>query len=147
MGDEPIRTAHSGRLRPEDIGTTVRLAGWVNRRRDMGGIEFVDLRDASGICQVVIDPAEHPDVAKLRSEYCIAVAGTVRARPEGTVNPDLETGEVRGTPFEGPRVLNLEWNPRGRWLAMACEDGQVVVWDTEAEDDSPRPITKDRQHK
>ena len=75
-------------------GTEVTLAGWVSRSRDMGGILFVDLRDASGVAQVVIDPSELPDADQLRMEFCIAVTGAVRPRPEGTANPDLATGEV-----------------------------------------------------
>jgi aspartyl-tRNA synthetase len=66
----------------------------VQRRRDHGGIAFVDIRDASGIVQVVADPAIHEDVADLKMEYCVSVTGMVRARPEGTENPDLPTGEV-----------------------------------------------------
>jgi aspartyl-tRNA synthetase len=72
----------------------VTVSGWVQRRRDHGGIAFVDIRDASGIVQVVADPAIHEDVADLKMEYCVSVTGMVRARPEGTENPDLPTGEV-----------------------------------------------------
>jgi aspartyl-tRNA synthetase len=75
-------------------GTEVTLAGWVARSRDMGGILFVDLRDASGVIQVVVDPSELPEAEQLRMEYCIAVTGTVRPRPDGTSNPDLATGDV-----------------------------------------------------
>jgi aspartyl-tRNA synthetase len=66
----------------------------VQRRRDHGGIAFVDIRDASGIVQVVADPATHAEVADLKMEYCLSVTGVVRARPEGTENLDLPTGEV-----------------------------------------------------
>ena len=69
----------------------VSLAGWVARRRDHGGITFIDLRDASGIAQVVADGLATDE---LRMEYCIRVTGTVRPRPDGTVNPDLVTGAV-----------------------------------------------------
>ncbi len=72
-------------------GQSVTLAGWVARRRDHGGITFIDLRDASGIVQVVADGLATDE---LRMEYCIPVTGTVRPRPEGTVNPDLATGAV-----------------------------------------------------
>ncbi|UCG40406.1 MAG: aspartate--tRNA ligase [Acidimicrobiia bacterium] len=75
-------------------GTEVTLAGWVARSRDMGGILFVDLRDASGVIQVVVDPSELPEAEQLRMEYCVAVTGTVRPRPGGTSNPDLATGDV-----------------------------------------------------
>ena len=94
MAEPPLRDARAGELGPADIGRPVRLAGWVDRRRDHGGIVFVDLRDASGLVQVVLDPGEHPGAEELRKEYCVAVAGEVRARPEGTVNPDLVTGAV-----------------------------------------------------
>lgn len=84
----------AGSLRPSNIGQTVTVSGWVQRRRDHGGIAFIDVRDASGIVQVVADPTEHEEVADLKMEYCISVTGQVRARPEGTENPDLPTGEV-----------------------------------------------------
>jgi aspartyl-tRNA synthetase len=84
----------AGSLRPSDIGTTVTVSGWVQRRRDHGGIAFIDVRDASGVIQVVADPAEHESVADLKMEYCISVTGVIRARPEGTENPDLPTGGV-----------------------------------------------------
>jgi aspartyl-tRNA synthetase len=87
------RTA-AGSLRPSHIGQTVTVSGWVQRRRDHGGIAFVDIRDASGIVQVVADPATHVEVADLRMEYCVSVTGVVRERPEGTENPDLPTGAV-----------------------------------------------------
>src|SRR5690606_20358929 len=75
-----------------DIGTTVTLTGWVDRRRDHGGVAFVDLRDASGIAQVVIRDEEiaHP----LRSEFVLQVTGEVGKRPEGNENPALATGEI-----------------------------------------------------
>jgi aspartyl-tRNA synthetase len=84
----------AGALRPSDIGETVTVSGWVQRRRDHGGIAFIDVRDASGIVQVVADPAEHEAVGDLKMEYCISVTGVVRERPEGTENPDLPTGQV-----------------------------------------------------
>ena len=81
----------AGSLRAGDANREVTLAGWVARRRDPGGVAFLDLRDASGVVQVVVhDEAAHG----LRAEYCIRVAGTVRARPAGNENPDLPTGEV-----------------------------------------------------
>ena len=81
----------AGSLRPEDIGSTVTLAGWVDRRRDHGGIAFIDVRDASGIAQATI----REEVAhELRNEYCVQVRGVVRERPEGNANPSLATGEV-----------------------------------------------------
>ncbi len=88
------RTAHAAEVTGARIGDTVTVAGWVNARRDHGGVVFIDLRDASGVLQVVLDPAVLPDVHDLRMEYCIKVEGVVRPRPEGTVNPNMATGEV-----------------------------------------------------
>jgi aspartyl-tRNA synthetase len=92
------RTTHGGVLRATDIGTEVQLAGWVARRRDHGGVIFVDLRDSSGIVQVVLNPENEPAseevLRSLRNEYCIMVSGVVRERPEGTINPDMPTGEI-----------------------------------------------------
>jgi aspartyl-tRNA synthetase len=87
-----IRTHDAGALRAEHVGQTVTLAGWVARRRDHGGVAFLDLREASGIVQVVVrdeEVAHH-----LRSEYCLRVVGEVRLRPEGNANPNLPSGEV-----------------------------------------------------
>ena len=88
------RSDRAGVLGVGDEGRQVRLAGWVSRRRDHGGIAFLDLRDSTGIVQVVIDPAAVPAVHDVRSEWCLSIEGTVRRRPEGTVNPDLPTGEI-----------------------------------------------------
>ncbi|MEV7631760.1 aspartate--tRNA ligase [Microbacterium sp. NPDC089318] len=87
-----LRTHTAGSLRAEHIGQTVTLSGWVDRRRDHGGVAFIDLRDASGIAQVVIRDEEvaHP----LRSEFVLQVTGEVSRRPEGNENPNLPTGEV-----------------------------------------------------
>ena len=90
----PMRTHDAGSMGESMIGDRVTVAGWVQRRRDHGGIAFLDLRDASGLIQVVADPSEHEDAADLRMEYCISVTGVLRARPEGTENPDLATGAV-----------------------------------------------------
>ena len=87
-----IRTHGAGTLRAADAGSTVTLAGWVARRRDHGGVAFLDLRDSSGIVQVVVHDA---DVAHgLRDEYCLRIVGTVEKRPAGNENPDLPTGDV-----------------------------------------------------
>lgn len=87
-----LRTYTAGSLRAEDIGSTVTLAGWVDRRRDHGGVAFVDLRDASGIAQVVI--RDEQVAHGLRAEYVLRVTGAVARRPEGNENPHLPTGEV-----------------------------------------------------
>ena len=87
-----IRTREAGTLRAVDEREQVVLAGWVARRRDHGGVAFIDLRDASGVVQVVI---RDPDVAdELRAEFCLRVAGEVAKRPDGNENPDLPTGEI-----------------------------------------------------
>ena len=86
-----LRTRYAGSLRSSDIGTTVTLTGWVDRRRDHGGVAFIDLRDASGIAQVVIREEVAHD---LRAEYVLKVTGEVTARPEGNANPNLSTGEI-----------------------------------------------------
>ncbi|MDR7274140.1 aspartate--tRNA ligase [Catenuloplanes atrovinosus] len=88
-----IRTHDAGSLRATDAGATVTLAGWVARRRDHGGVIFVDLRDGSGVVQVVF--REDMDAAHaLRNEYCVKVVGEVAARPEGNENPELPTGAI-----------------------------------------------------
>ena len=89
-----MRSHACGSLRAGDAGTEVRLAGWVARRRDHGGVAFLDLRDASGVVQVVVRPDEVPAAGAIRNEDCVRVAGTVRARPAGNENPELPTGEV-----------------------------------------------------
>ncbi len=87
-----IRTHEAGTLRAAEAGQQVTLAGWVARRRDHGGVVFIDLRDASGIVQVVL---RQEDVAHdLRAEFCVLVTGTVQRRPAGNENPELPTGEI-----------------------------------------------------
>jgi aspartyl-tRNA synthetase len=88
-----IRTHDAGSLRATDAGATVTLAGWVARRRDHGGVIFVDLRDASGLVQVVFRD-EAGEAHTLRNEFCVKVTGRVERRPEGNENPELATGEV-----------------------------------------------------
>ncbi len=92
-----LRTHGAGTLRPEHVGETITVAGWVDTRRDHGGVAFLDLRDRSGILQVVADPeasAALEAAHRVRPEWVLAVTGTVRARPEGMINPRLGTGEV-----------------------------------------------------
>ncbi len=87
-----IRTHDAGTLTAADAGQTVTLAGWVARRRDHGGVAFLDLREASGVAQVVV--RDEKVAHSLRSEYCIAVTGQVELRPEGNANPNLPSGEI-----------------------------------------------------
>ena len=95
---EGLRSHHAGSLSASDAGSVVRLAGWVNARRDHGGVVFVDLRDASGVVQVVVNPDDDPAIgataSSLRDEFCIAIEGAVRPRDPDNVNPDLPTGEI-----------------------------------------------------
>ena len=108
-----MRTHYCGELNSALIGQEVILCGWVHRRRDHGGVIFIDLRDREGLVQVVLDP-DRAEVFALaeqaRSEYVLRVEGRVRPRPEGTVNPDLPTGEVEvlGT---GLAILNAAETP------------------------------------
>ena len=91
------RTDYCGRIDRRHLARNVTLMGWVHRRRDHGGVVFIDLRDREGLVQVVCDPdraATFATAEKLRNEYCVRVDGLVRARPDGTVNPNLVSGEV-----------------------------------------------------
>ena len=82
MGEEAkLRTDYAGSITSDRIDDLVRLAGWVDRRRDHGGVIFFDLRDTSGLVQVVVDPAQLPDAGDLKMEFTVSVAGAVRARP------------------------------------------------------------------
>jgi aspartyl-tRNA synthetase len=124
-----IRTREAGTLRASDEGLNVTLAGWVARRRDHGGVVFIDLRDASGVVQVVF---RQEDVAHdLRAEFCVLVTGMVRRRPAGNENPELATGEVEVAvaeiqvlsesdplpfPIDGAAELNEEVRLRYRYL-------------------------------
>jgi aspartyl-tRNA synthetase len=124
-----IRTHEAGTLRASDEGLNVTLAGWVAHRRDHGGVVFIDMRDASGVVQIVF---RQEDVAHdLRAEFCILVTGVVRRRPAGNENPELATGEVEVAvseievlsesdplpfPIEGGGDLNEEVRLRYRYL-------------------------------
>jgi aspartyl-tRNA synthetase len=91
------RTDYCGRIDRRYLGQDVTVMGWVHRRRDHGGVIFIDLRDREGLVQVVCDPDRADTFAiaeRLRNEFCIAVAGRVRPRPEGTINPNLGSGEI-----------------------------------------------------
>ncbi|MBI2695302.1 aspartate--tRNA ligase [Mycobacterium nebraskense] len=90
-----LRSHAAGSLRSSDAGQQVTLAGWVGRRRDHGGVIFIDLRDASGIAQVVFRNADVLAQAhRLRAEFCVAVTGVVEIRPEGNANPEIATGDI-----------------------------------------------------
>src|SRR5262249_36282428 len=94
----PYRTHSCGELRTPDAGSTARLSGWVNRRRDQGGLIFLDLRDRHGITQVVVDktdaPQAHEVASRVRPEFVVTALGTVARRLAGTENKRLATGDV-----------------------------------------------------
>ena len=119
-----MRTHYCGEIHAEAIGQQVSVAGWVHRRRDHGGVIFIDLRDREGLLQIVFDP-DTPEIfaqaERIRSEYVLAVKGTVRPRPDGTVNPNLATGEVEilATELE---VLNESETPPFHHDEHAHED-------------------------
>ncbi|GAB3450893.1 aspartate--tRNA ligase [Streptomonospora sediminis] len=126
-----IRTHDAGAIRAEHAEATVVLAGWVARRRDHGGVVFLDLREASGVVQVVV---REDDLAHdLRAEYCIKVTGSVRVRPEGNENPEIPTGAVEVVadeievlsesaplpfPLDGSQEISEETRLRYRYLDM-----------------------------
>src|SRR5688572_30097117 len=96
--DSFVRTHQCSTLSKTNIGETVTLMGWVQKRRDFGGLIFLDLRDRSGLVQVVFNPEINYDSFKsadsLRSEYVVAIKGQVEARPKENVNPEILTGEI-----------------------------------------------------
>jgi aspartyl-tRNA synthetase len=108
------RTDYCGDLRPKDINREVILFGWVQRRRDLGGLIFIELRDRQGIIQVLFNPEvsseSHEKAQSLRSEFVVAVSGKVAARPDGTANPKLDTGEIEVIAKE-LKILNTSKTP------------------------------------
>ena len=136
-----LRSHPAGSLRATDAGQTVTLAGWVARRRDHGGVIFIDLRDASGVAQVVFREADVLTRAhRLRSEFCIAVTGVVETRPAGNENPDLATGAIEvnaasltvfaesaALPFQLDEPAGEESRLRYRYLDLRREDGPGAV--------------------
>src|SRR3954453_5849670 len=139
-----IRTHEAGSLRRQHPGQQVVLAGWVARRRDHGGVTFIDLRDASGVVQVVfreeqVFAAHGAGAHDLRAEFCVKVTGEVRIRPAGNENPELPTGAVEVVaaeidvlseaaplpfPIEGDVNVNEEVRLRYRYLDI--RRGQVA---------------------
>lgn len=108
-----MRTEYCGLVTEELLGQTVSLVGWVQRRRDHGGVIFIDLRDREGLVQVVCDP-DRPEMFAaaegVRNEFCIQIKGVVRARPEGTVNANLKSGKIEVLCHE-LTVLNASVTP------------------------------------
>ena len=111
---EMKRTHYCGELRLADAGKSVRLTGWVARRRDHGGVIFVDLRDRTGLTQVVFDPTIDPEAHRaaheIRNEFVLSVSGKVRERGEGLTNPNLLTGEIELATDE-LEILNVARTP------------------------------------
>ncbi len=109
-----LKTINCGELNKAHVGRDVRLAGWVDRRRDHGQLIFIDLRDRSGVVQAVFNPEtskdSHEVASQLRGEYVVQISGRVSPRPEGTVNPKLPTGEVEVLVQEA-RILNVAKTP------------------------------------
>lgn len=113
-----MRTDYCGNINASFIGQDVTLCGWVNKRRDLGGVIFLDLRDREGIVQVVYDPDLHDvfeTASSLRNEFCVQIVGSVRARPQGQINKDMGTGEIeilgkQLTILNKAAVLPLDWN-------------------------------------
>ena len=122
------RTHYCGHLGTNQLDSEVILMGWVHRRRDHGGVIFVDFRDREGLVQIVFNPEFSPDAHreahKIRSEYVLAVRGTVRGRPEGMINPDMKTGaiEVMIEDEQGDGVPGLEV-----WLMQADVADRAVT--------------------
>jgi len=132
-----LRSHAAGSLRATDAGQKVTLAGWVARRRDHGGVIFIDLRDASGVSQVVFRAADVLAQAhRLRAEFCIAVDGVVEIRPEGNANPEIATGDIEvnatsltvlgesaALPFQLDEPVGEEARLKHRYLDMRREGG------------------------
>ena len=118
------RTHYCGDVRAADIDKEVVLMGWTHRRRDHGGVIFVDLRDREGLVQVVfnpeISPAAHDEAGRIRSEFVLAIVGKVRHRPEGMENPDLASGEVE------VMVTELEILNESKTPPFSLEEGQEI---------------------
>jgi len=118
------RTHYCGAVRSQDVDKEVVLMGWAHRRRDHGGVIFIDLRDREGLVQIVfnpeISPDSHEEAKKIRSEYVLAVVGKVRRRPEGMQNPDLATGEVE------VMVTDLEILNESKTPPFSLEEGQEI---------------------
>ena len=108
-----MRTNYCGQITTQYLGQTVTVKGWVHRRRDHGGVIFIDLRDREGLVQVVIHPenqAYFKIAESVRNEYVLSVTGVVQNRPNGTVNPDLKTGEIEVN-VQTLDILNVSKTP------------------------------------
>ncbi|WP_432459203.1 MULTISPECIES: aspartate--tRNA ligase [unclassified Agarivorans] len=114
-----MRTVYCGQVTKELVDQEINLVGWVNRRRDLGGVIFIDLRDREGIVQVVFDPdraAVFDTANSLRNEFCVRLKGRVRARPNSQINPDMTTGEIE--------LLGLELEVLNRSAPLPLDSNQ-----------------------
>ncbi len=115
-----MRTMYCGEVNESHVGQEVTLCGWVNRRRDLGAVIFLDLRDREGMVQVVYDPDLPEVIAKantLRNEFCVQIKGKVRARPEGQINKDMATGAIE--------ILGLELNILNKAAPLPLDSNQT----------------------
>ncbi len=135
-----MRSHYCGQVNRELIGQDIAVAGWVHRRRDHGGVIFIDLRDREGLLQIVFDPDQpemFAEAERLRGEFVLVVEGRVRPRPEGTVNPSLASGEVevlatkltvvnkaKTPPFHHDEAASEELRLRYRYLDLRREEMQ-----------------------
>ena len=136
-----LRNTNAGALRLSDAGSQVTLAGWVGKRRDHGGIAFLDLRDSSGTVQVVV--RDEAVAGELRSEFCLQIVGTVEARPAGNENSEIQTGDIeviaesvvvlsKSAPFPIPidDAINVgeETRLQYRYLEFRRPDAGNIIW-------------------
>ena len=125
--EKNLRSHYCEDLSTNNLGETVTVSGWVHRRRDHGGVIFIDLRDTSGLLQLVFDPvnkALFTEAENIRSEYVLSVTGSIRNRPEGTINPDMPTGEIELLAESGT-VLNASLTPPFHHDESANEDTRL----------------------
>ena len=125
-----MRSIYCGDVNEKSLEQEVTLCGWVNRRRDLGGLIFIDMRDKAGIVQVYFDPDQkeaHETASQLRNEFCIKVVGVVKARPESQINNNMATGkvEIMATAIEiinRSEPLPLDFNQEN------TEEQKIIGW-------------------
>ena len=126
----PSRTAHCGALRAANVGDVVTLCGWVDKQRDMGGIIFADVRDHTGLCQVVADahtpPVATAALAAMRNEWVVCVTGTVRAR--SAPNAKVRTTENETKRSDDACTCRRRIDPSFRLCFFACSPVHIIVW-------------------
>ncbi len=119
-----LKTHNCGELRATHAGQEITLAGWVHRRRDLGELIFIDLRDRWGITQIAIDSKTYPDAHRIgsdvRNEYVVQIRGKVRARPEGMTNPNMPTGEIE---VEATAISTK----KTRWTKISASSTAILI--------------------